>query len=230
VASRGGRSVNLRRTAEQFLTDRQQRSTRKPLAMRGARQVGKTFPVESWGARHFPSILALRDAPRPDRRSCSPGRESSASRTPASGGSPRTNTAANRVATARMLSRPHAPRLGRVTDAGRVGGVHEPDLRPSSMPSGADGAAPPIHGHPHPWTSPSMDIPIHGHPHPWTSPSVDIPVRGHPRPWTSPSMDIAVRGTPVSWGAALRRSRWAGTFPSRRGRGWACPKSGASRK
>ena len=35
------------------------RPGRKPLVLRGARQVGKTYLVETWGARHFKSVLKV---------------------------------------------------------------------------------------------------------------------------------------------------------------------------
>lgn len=43
------------RTAEQYLVDWKERQQRKPLIVKGARQVGKTFLLKGFGARHFPA-------------------------------------------------------------------------------------------------------------------------------------------------------------------------------
>lgn len=49
----------MKRNAEVFLSDWQQRAGRKPLVLRGARQVGKTYLVEHWGREHFRSVLTV---------------------------------------------------------------------------------------------------------------------------------------------------------------------------
>ena len=49
----------MRRKAETFLTEWYQRPGRKPLVLRGARQVGKTYLVEHWGADHYRSVLTV---------------------------------------------------------------------------------------------------------------------------------------------------------------------------
>ena len=36
-----------------------ERPGRKPLVMRGARQVGKTYLVQHWGLDHFESVITL---------------------------------------------------------------------------------------------------------------------------------------------------------------------------
>jgi predicted AAA+ superfamily ATPase len=50
---------SMKRKAERFLTDWKGRVGRKPLVLRGARQVGKTFLVENWGRQHFKSVLTV---------------------------------------------------------------------------------------------------------------------------------------------------------------------------
>ena len=49
----------MKRRAEQFLSEWRDRAGRKPLVLRGARQVGKTYLVESWGGQHFQSVLKV---------------------------------------------------------------------------------------------------------------------------------------------------------------------------
>ena len=49
----------MKRKAEMFLTEWYQRPGRKPLVLRGARQVGKTYLVEHWGREHFRSVLTV---------------------------------------------------------------------------------------------------------------------------------------------------------------------------
>jgi predicted AAA+ superfamily ATPase len=49
----------MKRRAEQFLSEWRERPGRKPLVLRGARQVGKTYLVENWGAQHFKSVLKV---------------------------------------------------------------------------------------------------------------------------------------------------------------------------
>ena len=50
---------NLRRLAENHLSDWQRRVGRKPLILRGARQVGKTYLVQNWGATRFESVVTV---------------------------------------------------------------------------------------------------------------------------------------------------------------------------
>lgn len=49
----------MKRRAEKFLSEWRDRSGRKPLVLRGARQVGKTYLVENWGRQHFKSVLKV---------------------------------------------------------------------------------------------------------------------------------------------------------------------------
>jgi uncharacterized protein len=49
----------MRRKAEKYLTEWKQRIDRKPLVVRGARQVGKTFLIEQWGNDNFTSVISL---------------------------------------------------------------------------------------------------------------------------------------------------------------------------
>jgi uncharacterized protein len=49
----------MKRTAEQYLTEWLMRTGRKPLILRGARQVGKTTLVENWAKSRFESILKI---------------------------------------------------------------------------------------------------------------------------------------------------------------------------
>lgn len=49
----------MKRIAEQSLSEWKDRPGRKPLILRGARQVGKTYLVEHWGAEHFESIVTI---------------------------------------------------------------------------------------------------------------------------------------------------------------------------
>jgi hypothetical protein len=49
----------MKRAAESYLSDWRSRSGRKPLLLRGARQVGKTYLVESWGRREFDDVVRL---------------------------------------------------------------------------------------------------------------------------------------------------------------------------
>jgi len=41
------------------LSEWRDRPGRKPLVLRGARQVGKTYLVEHWGAEHFDSVVTV---------------------------------------------------------------------------------------------------------------------------------------------------------------------------
>jgi uncharacterized protein len=50
---------NMKRRSEQFLAEWRDRPGRKPLVLRGARQVGKTYLVENWGSKHFASVLKV---------------------------------------------------------------------------------------------------------------------------------------------------------------------------
>lgn len=49
----------MKRLAEKYLGDWSKRDDRKPLILRGARQVGKTYLVENFARHHFPSYLRL---------------------------------------------------------------------------------------------------------------------------------------------------------------------------
>ncbi len=50
---------NLKRFAEKQLSEWRDRPGRKPLLLRGARQVGKTYLVENWGAAHFEAVVTV---------------------------------------------------------------------------------------------------------------------------------------------------------------------------
>jgi uncharacterized protein len=50
---------NLRRNAQTALSEWRDRPGRKPLVLRGARQVGKTYLVENWGAECFESVMTV---------------------------------------------------------------------------------------------------------------------------------------------------------------------------
>ena len=49
----------MKRTAERELAAWKGRTDRKPLIVRGARQVGKTYLVEAFGKEHLPSLLTV---------------------------------------------------------------------------------------------------------------------------------------------------------------------------
>ena len=49
----------MKRSAEEYLSRWQVRPGRKPLIVRGARQVGKTYLIENWGAAHFESVVTV---------------------------------------------------------------------------------------------------------------------------------------------------------------------------
>ncbi|NQU10090.1 ATP-binding protein [bacterium] len=49
----------MKRKAEVFLTEWARLPGRKPLVLRGARQVGKTYLVEHWGKEHFRRVLTV---------------------------------------------------------------------------------------------------------------------------------------------------------------------------
>jgi uncharacterized protein len=49
----------LKRKAELSLSEWRDRPGRKPLVLRGARQVGKTYLVEHWGAEHFDGVVTV---------------------------------------------------------------------------------------------------------------------------------------------------------------------------
>ncbi|MGP8198228.1 MAG: ATP-binding protein [Limisphaerales bacterium] len=49
----------MKRYAESSLSEWRDRPGRKPLVLRGARQVGKTYLVEHWGAEHFDSVVTV---------------------------------------------------------------------------------------------------------------------------------------------------------------------------
>ena len=49
----------MKRNAQISLSEWRDRPGRKPLVLRGARQVGKTYLVEHWGAEHFESVMTV---------------------------------------------------------------------------------------------------------------------------------------------------------------------------
>ena len=49
----------MKRDAESALSEWRDRPSRKPLVLRGARQVGKTYLVEHWGAGKFKSVVTV---------------------------------------------------------------------------------------------------------------------------------------------------------------------------
>jgi uncharacterized protein len=49
----------MKRRAELFLSEWMTHAGRKPLVLRGARQVGKTFLIENWGRAQFNSVLKV---------------------------------------------------------------------------------------------------------------------------------------------------------------------------
>jgi len=51
--------THMKRKEQAFLTEWQRRPGRKPLVLRGARQVGKTYLVEHWGQEHFGNVLTV---------------------------------------------------------------------------------------------------------------------------------------------------------------------------
>lgn len=53
------RQSNLKLDAEQTLSEGNVRPGRKPLLLRGARQVGKTYLVETWARNHFESVVTV---------------------------------------------------------------------------------------------------------------------------------------------------------------------------
>jgi predicted AAA+ superfamily ATPase len=49
----------MKRIVDDYLTEWKSRRGRKPLVLRGARQVGKTYLVDDWGRRHFNDVIRL---------------------------------------------------------------------------------------------------------------------------------------------------------------------------
>src|SRR5438552_18894838 len=49
----------MKRLAEDYLSEWRLRPDRKPLVLRGARQVGKTYLVENWGKATFKAVVKL---------------------------------------------------------------------------------------------------------------------------------------------------------------------------
>ena len=49
----------MKRSIEKELKAWKERGDRKPLLVRGARQVGKTFVIEKFGKEHFESLVTL---------------------------------------------------------------------------------------------------------------------------------------------------------------------------
>ena len=60
----------LMRTLEQFLIDWKCLSSRKPLLLRGARQVGKSFLVEAFGAKYFENLMTINFELSPEFKHC----------------------------------------------------------------------------------------------------------------------------------------------------------------
>ena len=60
----------LRRQLEQDLLKWSRGSSRKPLLLRGARQVGKSYLVETFGAQHFDHVLTINFEVDPDYKRC----------------------------------------------------------------------------------------------------------------------------------------------------------------
>ena len=60
----------MHRTIEQDLVQRKQRQNRKPLIIRGARQVGKSFIVEKFGKEHFDKLLVINFELMPKFKGC----------------------------------------------------------------------------------------------------------------------------------------------------------------
>ncbi|MHB8893980.1 MAG: AAA family ATPase [Candidatus Geothermincolia bacterium] len=69
----------MKRIAESELVSWKDRPGRKPLIVRGARQVGKTYLVESFGKSYFQSILTVNLGARVEDQRSSAGHSSSAS-------------------------------------------------------------------------------------------------------------------------------------------------------
>jgi len=49
----------MNRKTEVFISDWQQLESRKPLVLRGARQVGTTYLVQHWGKERFRNVLTV---------------------------------------------------------------------------------------------------------------------------------------------------------------------------
>ena len=65
----------MKRKLEQQLLDWKERSDHRPLLLRGARQVGKTYLVEAFGRDHFDDYLVVDFERRPDVKRCFQTRE-----------------------------------------------------------------------------------------------------------------------------------------------------------
>ena len=51
--------MSMKRSAEDFLDQWKIRSDRKPLILRGARQVGKSYLIKAWGAENFETVIHI---------------------------------------------------------------------------------------------------------------------------------------------------------------------------
>jgi hypothetical protein len=60
----------MRRALEKDLLEWKSRSTRLPLLLRGARQVGKTYLVEQFAREHFPQAVTINFELQPELASC----------------------------------------------------------------------------------------------------------------------------------------------------------------
>ena len=62
--------MTLARTLEQSLIEWKTMPSRKPLLLRGARQVGKSFLVESFGKKHFEHVVSVNFELSPEFKDC----------------------------------------------------------------------------------------------------------------------------------------------------------------
>jgi predicted AAA+ superfamily ATPase len=62
--------ITLARTLEQYLLKWSSSSSRKPLLLRGARQVGKSFLVETFAAKHFEHVISINFELSPEFKDC----------------------------------------------------------------------------------------------------------------------------------------------------------------
>jgi predicted AAA+ superfamily ATPase len=62
--------MNFKRTLEQALIQWRDQPSRKPLLLRGARQVGKSFLVETFGQTYFENVVSINFELSPEFKSC----------------------------------------------------------------------------------------------------------------------------------------------------------------
>ena len=62
--------MTLARTLEQSLVEWKAMPSRKPLLLRGARQVGKSFLVEAFGKKYFEHVVSINFELSPEFKSC----------------------------------------------------------------------------------------------------------------------------------------------------------------